>query len=189
MLKNAESFQRCYIGNQNLMGFTEKQSVNDHGKDKGAWTHLYWELVNHMAQTSSSLKQATFSTCLWLQRISSGPTDFQARNWTRFSAATTVTLCTLTMALTRLLYLVSAICWGSFKWSVLQETIAFKNYRLRSPCNAHLFTEFNTLRLLQMGALIGPVFISASLWGSFNEEVNYRQDSTSFLWNFIFQCN
>lgn len=38
-----------------------------------------------------------------------------------------------------------------------------------------------------MGALIGPVFISASLWGSFNEEVNYRQDS--FLWNFISQCN
>lgn len=34
MLKNAESFQRCYIGNQNLMGFTEKQSVNDHGKAK-----------------------------------------------------------------------------------------------------------------------------------------------------------
>ncbi len=38
-----------------------------------------------------------------------------------------------------------------------------------------------------MGALIGPVFISASLWGSFNEEMNYRLDS--FQWNFIFQCN
>ncbi len=30
----------------------------------------------------------------------------------------------------------------------------------------HLITVFNTLRLLQMGALIGPMFISASLWSS-----------------------
>lgn len=46
---------------------------------------------------------------------SSHPTEFQAIHWTRFSAASTVTIGTLTMALTRLLYLVSAICWGSFK--------------------------------------------------------------------------
>lgn len=46
---------------------------------------------------------------------SSHPTEFQAIHWTRFSAASNVTISTLTMALTRLLYLVSAICWGSFK--------------------------------------------------------------------------
>lgn len=62
----------------------------------------------------------------------------------------------------------------------------FWNPTLPSPCNGQLNTEFNTLRLLQMGALIGPLFISASLWGSFNEEVSYRQNATSFLWNFIF---
>ncbi len=32
-----------------------------------------------------------------------------------------------------------------------------------------------------MGALIGPMFLSASLWGSFNEEMYCRQGSTSFL--------
>ncbi len=97
--------------------------------------------------------------------------------WTRFSTATTVTIGTLTMALTCLLYLVSAFCWGSFKWPLLQETIA----TLSSTCNGHLFTVFNLLRLLQMGALIGPMFLSASLWGSFNEEMYCRQGSTSFL--------
>ncbi len=45
----------------------------------------------------------------------------------------------------------------------------------------NLIIEFNTLRLLQMGALIGPMFLSASLCGSFNEEMYCRQGSTSFL--------
>ncbi len=45
---------------------------------------------------------------------------------------------------------------------MLQEIIA----TLSSTCNGHLITVFNTLRLLQMGALIGPMFISASLWSS-----------------------
>ena len=35
-----------------------------------------------------------------------------------------------------------------------------------------------------MGALIGPVFISASLWGGFNEEVSYRQDLASVQYKF-----
>lgn len=115
--------------------------------------------VNQDAQFSPSWQQAACSWCIWLQMTSSDATDLQFSKWTRFSTAATVTIGTLTMALTCLLYWVSAICWGSFKWPVLQEAVA----TLSSTCIAHLITVFDTLRLLQMGALIGPVHKCFSL--------------------------
>ncbi len=50
-----------------------------------------------------------------LQMTSTNALEFQSSKWTRFSTATTVTIGTLTMALTCLLCLVSAFCWASFK--------------------------------------------------------------------------
>lgn len=134
--------------------------------------------VNQTAQISSSWLKAACSWCLCLQMTSSDAKDLYSSKWKRFSA---FTIGTLTMALTCLLYLVSAICWGSFMWPVLQEIIAFWDSKLSSTCKDHFITVFNPLRLLQMGALIGPMFISASLWGSFNEEMNCRQGSSYFL--------
>ena len=134
--------------------------------------------VNQTAQISSSWLKAACSWCLCLQMTSSDAKDLYSSKWKRCAA---FTIGTLTMVLTCLFYLVSAICWGSFMWPVLQEIIAFWDSKLSSTCKDHFITVFNPLRLLQMGALIGPMFKSASLWGSFNEEMNCRQGSSYFL--------
>ncbi len=88
--------------------------------------------------------------------------EFQSSKWTRFSTATTVTIGTLTMALTCLLYLVSAFCWGSF-----QVTTASGD-----NCHAEFYMQWSFnhsiqhIKITSNGALIGPMFISASLWSS-----------------------
>ena len=63
--------------------------------------------VNQTAQISSSLLKAACSRCLCLQMTSSDAKDLYSSKWKRFSA---FTIGTLTMSLTCLLYLVSAIC-------------------------------------------------------------------------------